>query len=577
MSYYTLLNNPVFNDFNENANIQIGNEVALVGAASGGGFDNTAELRVMKYKEAMSTNDANEWKKSVHDEWKRFERHHVFKKVPREEVEPGAKFVSTTWAMKKSNGTYRARMNMRGYEQIDGQHYDSASILSPVTNDITIRIVLVLMVMADLYGYMSDVKGAFLHGVFEDGETIYTEVPEGFDEFVDRNKYVLMLLRSVYGLRQAGKLFWKELLKAMSYMFYRRHKVDPCLYFKWHEVFGLILWLSWVDDCLNVGKKELVLKESEKLHSLFDCDDVGEMEEYVGCMLERNTDEGWIKITQPITIQSFEDEFNLSEFKKPITTPGEPGKVLTAATDEDKVENRLQYLFRKGTGKLLHLTRWSRAEIGNAVRDLSRRMQMSNAEHNVAMRRAMKYCVDTKERGWLLKPTRKWDGKDKSFEFKVSGRSDSDYANCPTTRKSVTGYRVSLEDAPVAVKSGLQKIVSLSTAEAELIAAVQCAQEMLYVMRILEGMELKVKKPMILDTDNKSTYDIVNSYGPTPGTKHIQVRYLFLRELQENGIIKMRWIPGGTNDSDLFTKNLDRPTFEKHAKYFVGDDKYMNK
>ena len=144
----------------------------------------------------------------------------------------------------------------------------------------------------------------------------------------------------------------------------------------------------------------------------------------------------------------------------------------------------------------------------------------------------MKYCVDTKGRGWLLKPTRKWDGKDESFEFKVCGRSDSDYANCPTTRKkSVTGYRVSLEDAPVAVKSGLQKIVSLTTAEAELIAAVQCAQEMLYVMRILEGMELKVKKPMILDTDNKSTYDIVNSHGPTPGTKHIQVRYLFLRKL----------------------------------------------
>ena len=99
-----------------------------------------------------------------------------------------------------------------------------------------------------------------------------------------------------------------------------------------------------------------------------------------------------------------------------------------------------------------------------------------------------------------------------NFEIRVSGRSDSDCANCPATCKSVTGYQVSLEDAPVAVKSGgLQVIVSLSTAEAELIAAVQCAQEMLYVMRILEGMELKVKKPMILDTDNNRTNERVIS------------------------------------------------------------------
>lgn len=338
---------------------------------------------------------------------------------------------------------------------------------------------------------------------------------------------------------------------------------------------GLLLWLSWVDDCLNVGEKQLVLKETGKLQSLFDCDDVGEMKEYVGCKVDWNKEERYMKISQPVLLQSYSDEFDLSEISNNVRTPAEASVVLQPTTDESKVSVAMQRQYRKGVGKLLHMTRWSRPEMQNAVRELSRRMQASSGAHRKAMHRVMKYCVDTKDRGWMLKPTRKWDGKDKNFEFRVHGRSDADYANCPVTRKSITGYRVSLEGAPVAIKSGMQRIVALSTTESELIAAVQCVQEMMYVMRILEGLELKVEKPMVLELDNRSTVDVINGWSITSGTKHIQVRYLFLRELKEEGIIKVNWIPGSENDSDLFTKNLDRKTFEKHASYFVGKDNYM--
>ena len=74
---------------------------------------------------------------------------------------------------------------MRGYEQVEGHHFDGSSILSPVMNDIMIRIVFVLMIMASLFGYLSDVKGAFLQVLFDNGERIYTEVPEGFDPYYD--------------------------------------------------------------------------------------------------------------------------------------------------------------------------------------------------------------------------------------------------------------------------------------------------------------------------------------------------------------------------------------------------------
>ena len=114
-------------------------EIACVGAGIGGGFSNTNELKVMKYKAAMASPEAKGWKEAVVEEHDRMVQHKVWKPVKRKDVPVGAKVITSTWAMKKkSNGVKRARLNGRGYEQVDGEHYDASSIASPVTNDVTI-------------------------------------------------------------------------------------------------------------------------------------------------------------------------------------------------------------------------------------------------------------------------------------------------------------------------------------------------------------------------------------------------------------------------------------------------------
>jgi arginine utilization protein RocB len=93
----------------------------------------------MKYDEAMKTEDKKEWNQAVKEELEQFEKYNVFKAVPKKEVTKNTKILTTTWTMKKkSSGRYRARMNMRGYEQVDGKHFDSASISVSVTNDLSI-------------------------------------------------------------------------------------------------------------------------------------------------------------------------------------------------------------------------------------------------------------------------------------------------------------------------------------------------------------------------------------------------------------------------------------------------------
>eukprot|EP00957_Ditylum_brightwellii_P040861 3092645-Ditylum_brightwellii.AAC.1 len=132
----------------------------------------------------MAGPDKDKWKEAVKEEYGCMEKHKVFKPVPRIKLPMNAKVIISTWAMKKkANGTYRARLNARGYDQRDQEHYDGLSIAAPVANDMTIHIVMVFMLMAEWYGHIVDVKGVFPHGDFEYGEEIYMEVPQGFESY----------------------------------------------------------------------------------------------------------------------------------------------------------------------------------------------------------------------------------------------------------------------------------------------------------------------------------------------------------------------------------------------------------
>lgn len=545
---------------------------AFVGAGLGGGFENTRELHVMKYKEAMKSVDKKEWVLAVAEEHDRMVKSGAWHAIPKEEVPEGETVLSSTWAMKKkANGLCRARINARGYEQRDGEHYKEDNKAAPVVNDTTFHIILILMLLAGWHAEVLDVKGAFLCGVFEDGEQIYMAVPEGFESYYEAGT-VLHLLKTLYGLKQAAYAFWIQLLKAFYDMKYKRSKADPCLYYDWTDL-GLVLWISWVDDCLVVGTTEAVARAKEEMMNRFDCDEVGELEEYVGCKIDINREERSVKITQPVLLQSFVDEFELPDGYAP-RTPAIAGDVLVRGEIIDQVSNEEQKMYRSGVGKLLHMMRWSRTDTLNSVRELSRFMQGAVLAHVKAMKRVMKYCVGTPNRGMFLKPSGEWDGSP-DYEFKVTGRSDSDYAKDVERRRSVSGYSVFMNDAPVVSSCKMQGHVTLSVTEAELAAATQCAQDMLFVMRVIESIGLKVKKPMILQVDNKGAKDLTHNWSVGGRTRHINVREWFLRDLKEEGLIEVRWISGDENSADLFTKNLQGPLFEKHVRVYCGKDEYM--
>ena len=88
---------------------------------------------------------------------------------------------------------------------------------------------------------------------------------------------------------------------------------------------------------------------------------------------------------------------------------------------------------------------------------------------------------------------------------------------------SSTGYSVFLDGVVVAVKSGMQRIVVLSSAEAEVIAVIQCVQEMIYDEKVVESMKLKGDLPMQVECNNKGAVDLVNGWAVGGNSKHIDV------------------------------------------------------
>jgi hypothetical protein len=288
-----------------------------------------------------------------------------------------------------------------------------------------------------------------------------------------------------------------------------RSTADYCLYYKWLGD-RLFLSVNWVDDIIMACSMEAAILEKKRvLSETFEIDDIGPMKEFVGCKIEHDRERATMKFTQPILIQSFGDEFPLPT-KATDGTPAAPGTILQAYDDEVMLTKDEQGQFRKAVGKLWYLARMSRHDILHAVRDLSKFSAGAwNTTWNTALR-CMKYCTETPNRGLLFKPARMWTGRD--FEFDLCGYSDSNYATDPDNRRSVMSHQVFLEGCCVSAKSKQMPFVTLSVTEAELAAAVDCACDLLYVKRMMEGMGLKIVLPIPLFVDNEGAVNTIRNY-----------------------------------------------------------------
>jgi hypothetical protein len=173
--------------------------------------------------------------------------------------------------------------------------------------------------------------------------------------------------------------------------------------------------------------------------------------------------------------------------------------------------------------------------------------------HLRAVKRIMRYLVYTPKFGL-------WYPKGSTFD--LIGYSDADWAGCKIDRKSTSVTCQFLGRSLVSWVSKKQNSVALSTAEAEYIAAGHCCAQLLWMRQTLRDYGYKLSKVPLL-CDNESAIRMVDNPVEHSRTKHIDIRYHFLRVHQQKGDIKIAYVSTKEQLADIFTKPLDEKTFSK--------------
>ena len=152
--------------------------------------------------------------------------------------------------------------------------------------------------------------------------------------------------------------------------------------------------------------------------------------------------------------------------------------------------------------------------------------------------------------------TYKKSEKPKTGKVSLGGISDSSYADEIPSRRSSYGYFVHVNGSPVAWKARVTPSVATSVAEAEYVALSECLKEILHIQGLLEDIGYTVEKPIILKTDSQAAKGIADYQQISGRSKHITIRYHFLREKVDAKEVEVKHIPTATNIADMFTKNL---------------------
>jgi hypothetical protein len=228
-------------------------------------------------------------------------------------------------------------------------------------------------------------------------------------------------------------------------------------------------------------------------------------------------------------------------------------------------------LYQEMVGTLMYSAISCRPDIAHAVQLLARAMQAPTQQHMSDAKRVFRYLAGTKEVG-LVFGSRQGDfvadtrGRN-TFRLDVCAFADADWANDKKDRKSITGWVAKVNGDVISWASKKQRTVAQSTCEAELYAEAAAIQEVLWLRGMLMELGLHVQAGSTVHGDNQSTVALSNN-GNIKGerTKHVDVKYHFITQTIEEGTVKLKWIPTGAQEADIFTKALPAPAFELFRK-----------
>lgn len=504
--------------------------------------ESASNIEPQSYEEAVNHPIyGKEWIAAIREEYNSLMRNGAWELV---ELPSDKNLVTCKWVFKAkhdANGNivrFKARLVARGFSQAYGVDYFET--YAPVAKLTTYRTIFALAALEQWEIHGMDVITAYLLGKLN--EEIYMMQPEGFVRMGMKRNMVCRLLRSLYGLKQAARVWNQKIHAFLIKLGFVRSNADPCLYIK------KFLYITiWVDDLLIVGKNGRdIANVKGQLAGEFEMKDLGKLEYFLGMRIMRSLN-GSISIDQNGYIRQILERFGM-EASKPVSTPIATGTRLVIGETESNIKQ-----YQAMVGSLMYAMLCSRPDLAYAIQQLSQFNSNPTNAHFQAAKRVFRYLQGSQATGLVY---------GSNITTPVLGYCDADYA-ADGDRKSISGYVFTLAGSPISWQAKKQTTVAQSTVEAEYAAMAHAAKEMIWLQYLLKDLGMSKYEPTILLCDNQGAISLAKNPLHHAKTKHVDVQLHLIRDHIEKGTINVEYCPTDDMLADLMTKGLAR---ERHVR-----------
>lgn len=496
----------------------------------------TETEQTITYEEAIASENSSKWQEAVDQELKVLKENNTWSEVP---WPADKKVIESKWVLKqKSDREFKARLVARGFQQ-------DCDIYAPVAKLTTFRMLLVVANMIKQPIHQMDVRGAFLYSDIE--EVVYMSLP---GNKINNSDFVCKLNKSIYGLKKSPKCWNKKFDSLMIQNDFIRSQNDYCLYSKCKE--NKLYLLLYVDDVLILGTDKYEVTDLKNLlNKNFQMKDLGVISQYLGIQIEQNLELGYTELSQENYLKNVLKRFQMDNCKS-INTPLDNNIDLKIfQSEENNVE--LQKLCRKIIGSIMYAALATRPDLCKSISILSRFQSKANENLYKSLKRVLRYIQGTIKLKLCFKPNGNI----------LTGFVDSDWGGDTTDRKSTTGFVFKMFDCTISWTSKKQQNVSISSTESEYVALSLAVTEACWLRKLLLDFKLEVNEPIQINEDNRAAICLANSPENNKRLKHLDIKFYFIKEKIDEGIVKIVYVKTEDQIADLFTKPLPRIKFEK--------------
>jgi hypothetical protein len=496
-------------------------------------------------QEAISGPHADAWKEAWKAEIEQLQNIKTWVLVPRPKDKPVIPCREVLHEKHGPDGEVsrrKVRIAAGGHRQVEGINYTET--FASAAKIATIRIVLALAAKWDWEIDQVDVVAAYLNGKLE--EEVYMEAPYGV---LSKNQQgmVCQLLRTLYGLKQAGNVWYKEMSRVFKIMGFKVSLCDSSLFIRFDERGGMMIPVITDDMAVAGSNRKVVDDFKTELGTHFKITDDGEIHWLLGFEILRDRKARTIALNQKAYLEAMAKKFG-QENARPTYTPFQPGTLLTK---DNLPDIHIKEPYREACGHILWPASTTRPDVQFPGGNIAQFMVNPSEDHWRAVINIIRYLYTTRDYCLVL-------GGEGDIGI---GYADADFAT-QLDRHSVSGYSFHIGQGAVTWSSKRQPIIALSTTESEYIAGVHAAKEAEWLRQLFEELRVERKGPMLIRCDNQSAMALCKDSKFHARTKHIDIRYHYIREQVANQKLKVTYIPSTSNTADIFTKPLPRKTHE---------------